>query len=151
MYDATFASGSIVDRRTPATRSRPAASVLPAAEDQRALQVRIYRPAHNVVQAGRADSGHWLLEFEPRSAPFIEPLMGWTGSDDTLRQVRLKFPTREQAVAFAARRGWSSTVIEPRPATPRQKTYADNFRYRRPEGTAGRAQTMAPGPGGLPV
>jgi hypothetical protein len=44
--------------------------------------------------------------------PFIEPLMGWTGGDDTLTQVELTFPTREAAVAYAQRQGLAYIVEE---------------------------------------
>src|SRR5207247_9848760 len=40
-----------------------------------------------------------------RSAPYIEPLMGWTGCDDTLSQVELTFPSAAAAVAYARRQG----------------------------------------------
>ena len=36
---------------------------------------------------------------------YIEPLMGWTGNDDTLTQVELTFPTLETAIADAERQG----------------------------------------------
>lgn len=75
--------------------------------------VRIYRPSRNVMQAGHANTKKWILEFEPQSAPWIEPLMGWTASSDVLRQVRLTFPTKEQAVAFAQRQGWRYHVSTP--------------------------------------
>ena len=51
---------------------------------------------------------------------------------DTLNQVRLRFATLEEAVAFAKKRGIDYTVIEPQEPTIRPKSYADNFRYDRP-------------------
>ena len=65
----------------------------------------IYRPAKSAMTSGRAGTRRWILEFEPQSAPFIEPLMGWTGSTDPMAQMRLSFPTREAAVAYAQRQG----------------------------------------------
>src|SRR4051812_21856521 len=65
----------------------------------------IYRPAKSAMTSGRARTRRWTLEFEPQSAPFIEPLMGWIGSTDPMAQVRLAFPTREAAVAYAQRQG----------------------------------------------
>jgi hypothetical protein len=56
-----------------------------------------------------------VLEFEPTGARFIEPLMGWTGSDDPFAQVRLEFPSRAAAVAYAERAGLDYRVIEPAP------------------------------------
>ncbi|WP_114389667.1 NADH dehydrogenase ubiquinone Fe-S protein 4 [Notoacmeibacter marinus] len=91
---------------------------------------RIFKPCRSVMQAGRANTRHWVLEFTPRSAPFIEPLMGWTGSRDTLRQVRLTFPTKESAVAFAERHGLPYSVHAPPEERLQLQSYADNFRPR---------------------
>src|SRR5205085_2014334 len=73
----------------------------------------IYKPAKSVMTSGRAGTKRWLLEFEPQSAPFIEPLMGWTGSTDPMAQMRLTFPSREAAVAYAQRHGLDYEVREP--------------------------------------
>lgn len=78
----------------------------------------IYRPSRSVVSSGRASTCNWVLEFGPRSREFIEPLMGWTGGADPLRHVRLSFPTREAAVAYARREGLPFTVHEPREPRP---------------------------------
>ena len=84
------------------------------------------------MQAGRARTKKWVLEFEPRYATEIEPLMGWTSSRDTLQQVKLTFPSKERALAFAERQGWPCTVTEPHESKIRPKSYADNFRWQHP-------------------
>ena len=73
---------------------------------------RIYRPARSAMTSGKARTKKWVLRFDRRTAPFIEPLMGWTGGDDTLSQVELTFPTREAAVAYAQRQGLAYVVEE---------------------------------------
>ena len=65
----------------------------------------IYKPAKSAMTSGRRGTNRWLLEFDPQSAPFIEPLMGWTGSTDPMAHMQLSFPTREAAVAYARRAG----------------------------------------------
>ena len=65
----------------------------------------IYKPARSAMTSGNARTRDWKLRFEPRSRPFIEPLMGWTGGDDTLSQVELTFPSAAAAVAYARRQG----------------------------------------------
>src|ERR1700738_1421452 len=65
----------------------------------------IYKPARSAMTSGNARPRIWKLRFEPRSRPFIEPLMGWTGGDDTLSQVELTFPSAAAAVAYARRQG----------------------------------------------
>jgi DNA-directed RNA polymerase omega subunit len=71
---------------------------------------RIYRPARSPMTSGKARTKEWMLRFDPRTPPFIEPLMGWTASDDTLTQVELTFPTREAAIAYAERQGFAYVV-----------------------------------------
>jgi hypothetical protein len=80
--------------RNGAPRGLPIRSVFP--EDAMAV---IYKPARSAMTSGKARTRDWKLRFEPRSCPFIEPLMGWTGSDDTLAQVELTFPLAAAAVA----------------------------------------------------
>ena len=74
---------------------------------------RIYKPSRAVTTSGTARGRAWRLVFERRTAPFIEPLMGYTGSRDTLTQVELNFPTLESAVRYAERQGLSYVVQMP--------------------------------------
>ncbi len=90
--------------------------------------VRIYRPTKTAMQSGQGGTDHWVVEFEPDGRRFNEPLMGWTGSTDTLPQVRLRFDSREEAIAYAERNGHTYTLIEPHRRRVRPKSYADNFR-----------------------
>ena len=92
---------------------------------------RIYRPSKTAMQSGRAQTRKWLLEYEPASRRDPDPLMGWSSAQDTLNQVKMRFPTLEEAVAFAQKRGLDYTIIEPHGRTPKMKSYADNFRYDR--------------------
>jgi hypothetical protein len=93
---------------------------------------RIFRPARNVMQSGHAGTREWVIEFETlEQAREVDPLMGWISSGDTSTQVRLHFDTRDEAIAFAQRKGVAFQVIEPREARRVVKTYADNFANRR--------------------
>ena len=90
--------------------------------------VRIFRPAKTAMQSGRGSTETWLLEFESEDRRFNEPLMGWIGSADTRSQVRLRFDTRDDAIAYAERNGYTYTVVEPHNRRIRPKSYAANFR-----------------------
>lgn len=70
----------------------------------------IFRPSRSVMTSGRARARKWKLAFARRTKPFIEPLMGYTGSRDSLVQVELEFPTLESAVAYAERQGLAYVV-----------------------------------------
>jgi hypothetical protein len=92
---------------------------------------RIYRPAKTAMQSGRAETRKWVLDYEPETRREPEPLMGWTSGRDTLNEVRLRFDSRDEAVAFSKRRGFEFTVIEAEDRIERPKSYADNFRWDR--------------------
>lgn len=95
------------------------------------MNVRIYRPSRTSMQSGRAKVGRWMLEYEIETPRRPEPLMGWISSGDTLNQVQLQFDTKEEAVAFAERKGWRYTVFEPHERRILPRNYADNFRPNR--------------------
>ena len=94
------------------------------------MYVRIYRPAKTAMQSGRGNTRKWVLEFPP-GARRPEPLMGWTSSADTRGQVRLRFDTKEDAIAHAETHGLMYRVVEPQERTIRRKAYADNFAFDR--------------------
>ena len=97
------------------------------------MLARIFKPARTAMQAGNAASGSWLLEYEPETAPAADPLMGYTSSADMRRQVRLTFATRDEAVAYAERNGIPYRVFEPHEPAEKSLSYADNFRFGRPQ------------------
>jgi hypothetical protein len=92
---------------------------------------RIYMPAKTAMQSGTAKSRSWVLEFEQGSPRTVEPLMGWTSSSDTRQQVRLRFDTKEEAVAYCEHNGIPYQVFDPNPPKRRIMAYADNFAYSR--------------------
>ncbi|MDX2277179.1 MAG: ETC complex I subunit [Hyphomonadaceae bacterium] len=97
------------------------------------MLAKIFRPAKNAMQSGKANAKRWVLEFQQDVAPKSDPLMGWTGTADPSGQVRVFFEDKEQAVAFARAHGIPHQVTEP-PETKRIiKAYGDNFAYRRRE------------------
>ncbi|HUK59197.1 MAG TPA: ETC complex I subunit [Stellaceae bacterium] len=95
-------------------------------------KVRIYRPAKTAMQSGTAKTLRWVLEYEPASRREPDPLMGWASADDTLNEVRLRFATLDEAIAFAKKRGLDFVVSAPHEARFKPKSYAENFRYERP-------------------
>ena len=93
------------------------------------MRARIYQPAETAMQSGTAKTVGWVLEFAPASARAVDPLMGWTSSDDTQSQVRLRFDTREAAENYAQAKGIEYTVTErqQRKAVIRAGGYGENF------------------------
>ena len=97
------------------------------------MLARIYKPARNAMQSGKAKTRDWILEFEPASARSPDPLMGWTSSSDMDGQIRLSFDTRDEAVTYAQRHGIPFQLFEPRETKRVIKAYADNFATTRVE------------------
>ncbi|MEM8552838.1 MAG: ETC complex I subunit [Pseudomonadota bacterium] len=96
------------------------------------MRARIFRPARTAMQSGTRKTKRWRLEYVMDHALRVEPLMGWTASDDTRRQVKLDFATREDAVAYAQRHGLDFVVEDAKTAAPKKIAYADNFKADRP-------------------
>jgi hypothetical protein len=105
MKIAPLSAHSDFAARRPAPEPPVTKSVFPA--DAHAV---IYKATPSPMTSGRERAQRWTLRFERRSAPYIEPLMGWTGDDDTLSQVELSFPSAEAAIAYARRQGLRYTV-----------------------------------------
>jgi hypothetical protein len=96
------------------------------------MLARIFRPAKNAMQSGRAKTNEWVLEFEPKDARRSDPLMGWTVTSDTeSSQVQLHFDTKEEAVRYAEAHGIAFQLADPKPAKRIIKAYADNFAFNR--------------------
>lgn len=92
-----------------ANDNRPADLFTPSVLPKGATAI-IFRPAPPPMSSGRAHCDGWRLVFERRSAPYLEPLMGWTSDDDPLAQVELKFPTLRSAIRYAERQGLQYVV-----------------------------------------
>jgi len=95
------------------------------------MRARIYKPAKNAMQSGKAGTKLWRLDYEPERPRTIDPLMGWTSSDDMRQQVTLEFDTAEEAVAYAEANAIPYQLLEPHLPTPKPKGYSDNFRFDR--------------------
>src|SRR6202022_2256153 len=86
---------------------------------KRIMVARIYMPAKTAMQAGTAKRGDWVLDYEPEQPREVEPLMGWTSSADMKQEVRLRFESKEEAIAFCERQGLPYQLSEARDPPPR--------------------------------
>ena len=95
------------------------------------MRARIFKEPKTSMQSGQANTHDWVLEYGQSLPRRTDPLMGWTGSGDMQSQIRLKFPSREEAVAYAEREAIAYDVELPAPRIRKAKAYADNFRFDR--------------------
>ena len=94
------------------------------------MQARIYRPAKTAMQSGPAGNAKaWVLEYEPQAPKLPDSLMGWSGSNDMVQQISLKFHTADEAVAYAKRHNLDYQVQAAPQKSYRPKNYADNFKF----------------------
>ena len=93
---------------------------------------RIFKASTSATQSGPGRDV-WVLDFAPSAQKRIDPLMGWTGSSDMRRQVRLEFDSKEAALAYAKKHGVAAQVFEPttRRHTIRPMGYSGNFAAKR--------------------
>ena len=89
---------------------------------------RIIEEQRKTTQSGKAGQGRWTLEFERQQPQRADPLTGWNGSGDTRTQVRLRFNSKEEALAYATRKGFAVHIVPAPPASLKIQAYADNFR-----------------------
>ena len=101
---------------------------------QQRRTARIYKPTKTAMQSGVGNTKEWLLEFvDEQDNRFVEPLMGWTGTRNTLPQVKLWFETAEEAVAYAKENLIDFELVMPKERKVQAKSYAENFRFDKPK------------------
>lgn len=91
------------------------------------MRARLYQPAKSAMQSGRAGSGRFVLEFEPRAAGSLDPLMGWVSGGVDSGQIRLQFASAAEAAAYCRAHGIDFELAESPPVTRKPKSYAENF------------------------
>ena len=78
------------------------------------------------MQSGIRNTKNWILEFDTLNNG-INPLMGWETSEDTMSEVKLEFPTREDAINYSKKNNIDYYIIEPQKNKIIKKSYSDNF------------------------
>ncbi len=94
-------------------------------------KVLIQSPAKTATQSGYAKTGKWFIKFRDSDKKGFEPLMGWTSSSNTLRQIKLEFSSLDEAKKFADAKGWSYDIVEAKEKRISPKSYAENYSFKR--------------------
>ena len=99
------------------------------------MTARIYKPSKTAMQSGRnatvSRGLDWVLEFPRQSAARPDRLMGGQSSSDTARQVKMRFPDKRTAIAYAELHNVAYQVSEPKSRRLKPRAYADNFAFNR--------------------
>ncbi|XP_040195278.1 NADH dehydrogenase [ubiquinone] iron-sulfur protein 4, mitochondrial [Rana temporaria] len=97
-------------------------------EQIKTRKVRIFVPARNTMQSGVQNTKKWKIDFDTRER-WENPLMGWASTADPLSNMVLSFTSKEDAIAFVEKNGWSYEVDERRIPKPKSKSYGANFSW----------------------
>ena len=89
-------------------------------------RAKIYQPVKTAMQSGKARTKFWILEFD-KSNSNKDFVMGWTSSSNTDEQIKLKFETQNQAIAYAKQNNIEFDLLMHKKNKLIIKAYADNF------------------------
>ena len=99
------------------------------------MTARIYKPSKTAMQSGRnakiSRGNDWVLEFSRQSVVRPEQLMGWQSSSDTEHQIKMRFPDKQSAIAYADDNSIAYHLIETKSRRVKPRAYADNFAFNR--------------------
>ena len=89
-------------------------------------KAKIYIPTKTAMQSGKGKIKNWILKFDTKDNK-TNSLMGWESGEDTMKEVRLEFSSKEKAIDYAKKNNIIYEVIEPKKHDFIIKSYADNF------------------------
>ena len=89
-------------------------------------KAKIYIPVKTAMQSGRGKIKNWVLKFNTKDNN-VGPLMGWETGEDTMKEVVLKFSSKNGAIEYAKKNNIKYELIEPKKRQFIIKSYADNF------------------------
>ena len=93
------------------------------------MKVKIYKPNKTATQSGFSKFKYWIVEFPKDNNLGLDPLMGWQKSDNTQKQIQLKFESLEQALLYVEKNKLDYTLIKEKKKKFKIKRYSDNFKY----------------------
>ncbi len=95
------------------------------------IDVIIYKPTKSAMQSGSATNKFWILKYISYSKTDLDPVMGWSGSNDTSKQIILKFNSKDEAIDYAELHSLRFRVLNNNNKKIKPKSYSDNFSYKR--------------------
>jgi NADH dehydrogenase (ubiquinone) Fe-S protein 4 len=90
-----------------------------------ARQVRIYQPTKSTMQSAKQGTSHWQIDWDTLQGAgrWENELMGWGSTADYMQGTSMRFRTREAAIHFAEKQGWSYQVDKVQEARIPPKSY----------------------------
>ena len=94
------------------------------------MKYLIYKNKKSPTQSGSKRDNYWLLEDTTCSSYSQDVLTGWKG-EEIINKVRLKFETKKEAIYYATKHMLDYDIEEEAEKIIKEKSYADNFKYKR--------------------
>ncbi|CAH1398773.1 unnamed protein product [Nezara viridula] len=88
----------------------------------------IQKPAKNAMQQGTANTKGFIMKY-PNDVTWENPLMGWISGANSLKDVEIRFPTKESAAYFAKKNGWKLFIPKETPKKRVKRGYGENFAW----------------------
>jgi hypothetical protein len=92
------------------------------------MKARIFKPCQNQMQSGKKNNKYWVLEYITQHPVKHDEIMGWSSSDDTQKQIKLKFENQDDAINFAILNKIDYELVDSNKQKIHIKSYADNFK-----------------------
>jgi hypothetical protein len=92
------------------------------------MKVKITEFTRNPMQSSPKQNGFWELTFiEEENSRYINDRTGWTSSNNTNTQLKLKFSTKKDAIRYAERKNLEYTLDCANKSSIKPKSYSENF------------------------
>ena len=95
------------------------------------MKVKIFKPSKTPNQSGFRNSKDWVVEYPKENNLGFEPLMGWRKSNNTRKQIQLKFDSMGQAIEYVKKSKLDYIIIPAKERKFKIKSYSNNFKYNR--------------------
>ncbi|MDP3371590.1 MAG: ETC complex I subunit [Candidatus Paracaedibacteraceae bacterium] len=92
------------------------------------IYAKIYPTKKSPTQSGRARQAGWVLDVESNPGSIRDLETAWNATSDTLRQIKITFDSLISARTFADSHNLKYSIDAAHIASPRRRTYAENFR-----------------------
>ena len=87
---------------------------------------KIYIPTKTAMQSVKSKKS-WVLEY-PNISTSKDYLMNWNSSENTTKQVKIYFSTKDEALRYAKLNKIKYILVEPKVSKFVIKSYEDNFK-----------------------
>ncbi len=77
------------------------------------VDVRIYKPSRNIMQSASNAESQWHVAYNKVEKKQTDPIMGWTSSSQTSRQMDMVFESLEEAKKYCDDKKLSYIIIKP--------------------------------------